>query len=238
MVARSWSIAGAQLTHLLPAAVAIVYAMPVTSIVHAMPILSTRQLAVDIFDPPQATDSYEELYRLCTNRVLPDDVHEEYDRGHLLEPPQPTEIAPDILGQPEAVFKVALQDRHADWTAAIRAASKILEPEYTLRDFYNDVKVAFPELSLYTVVKANPNHGSTDVSSGVSGKDEYAAPLGRTDLVCGHACFLSRPDTQHAAHQWLQTHMAAGTGERSVRCLPSIGSLALASMESEAFHLV
>jgi len=125
-----------------------------------------------------ATEEYEELYRLCANRVLPEDVHEEYDRGYLLEPPASHEIEPELIGKPEPVLRAALQDRHADWTAAIRAASRIRDPSYTLRDYYNDVRVAFPELSLYTVVRASPSHGSADVSSGVSGTDEYRRTIG------------------------------------------------------------
>jgi len=125
-----------------------------------------------------ATNEYEELYRLCANRVLPEDVNEEYDRGYLLEPPAQVEIAQDILGNPEPVLRAALQGRHAGWTAAIRAASKIREPSYTLREFYNDVRVAFPELALYTVVKESPTHGSAHVSSGVSSADEYRRTIG------------------------------------------------------------
>ena len=125
-----------------------------------------------------ATSSYDELLRLCTNRVLLDDVNDEFDRGHLLEPPAPCEIAPEDLGTPDRVLRVALQGRRADWTAAIRAASQIRQPSYSLKDFYDDVRVAFPELSLYTVVRQTALQGTADTSSGVSGKDEYRRTIG------------------------------------------------------------
>lgn len=125
-----------------------------------------------------ASSSYDELLRLCTNRVLLDDVNDEFDRGHLLEPPAPCEIAPEDLGKPDRVLRVALQGRRADWTAAIRAASQIRQPSYSLKDFYDDVRVAFPELSLYTAVRKTALQGTADTSSGVSGKDEYRRTIG------------------------------------------------------------
>jgi len=49
------------------------------------------------------------------------------------------------------------------------AVSRMLDPEYTLRDFHNNMLAAFPELALYK---------SDKTSSGLSGADEYDRTLG------------------------------------------------------------
>eukprot|EP00326_Haptolina_ericina_P043239 CAMPEP_0181257476 /NCGR_PEP_ID=MMETSP1096-20121128/50265_1 /TAXON_ID=156174 ORGANISM="Chrysochromulina ericina, Strain CCMP281" /NCGR_SAMPLE_ID=MMETSP1096 /ASSEMBLY_ACC=CAM_ASM_000453 /LENGTH=613 /DNA_ID=CAMNT_0023355797 /DNA_START=93 /DNA_END=1934 /DNA_ORIENTATION=- len=61
---------------------------------------------------------------------------------------------------------------------ALRAASKIRDPHYSLSKFYDDVTRAFPELTLYMVISDEAKAGGSDVSSGVTPAAEYRRTIG------------------------------------------------------------
>jgi hypothetical protein len=67
------------------------------------------------------------------------------------------------------MLKNLMRGRKTDWRRARRAASQICMPDYSCRDFYEDVTRAFPELDLYL---------AGDTTSGRDGEDEYQRTLG------------------------------------------------------------
>jgi len=62
-----------------------------------------------------------------------------------------------------------MKGRKMDMKRARRAASRICDPRYSCRDFYEDITAAFPELRLYLC---------GDMTSGRAGEDEYQRTLG------------------------------------------------------------
>jgi hypothetical protein len=62
-----------------------------------------------------------------------------------------------------------MRGRKMDMKRARRAASRICDPRYSCRDFYEDITAAFPELGLYLC---------GDMTSGRAGEDEYQRTLG------------------------------------------------------------
>jgi len=95
-------------------------------------------------------------------------------RRHLLVPDM--DGAP--LAQPRAswwplakgtALEVLMRGRKMDMRRARRAAREICNPDYTCKDFYEDVTAAFPEMNLYLV---------GDMTSGRAGEDEYQRTLG------------------------------------------------------------
>ena len=99
-------------------------------------------------------------------------------REYLLEPPLPSVINDDILGEPSKVFPSALDGMRYDHVAAHRAAKHIRDPKYSLQQFYVDVRQGFPELSLYVAQRSEALAGHTTTTSGVSAADEYRRTLG------------------------------------------------------------
>jgi hypothetical protein len=77
---------------------------------------------------------------------------------------------------PNAALWAALEGRRTDWARANKIAKRILEPNYSLRDFNEDL-IAFPELNLYLLEKIATS-GSTASGSGRSLGDEYQRTLG------------------------------------------------------------
>jgi len=67
------------------------------------------------------------------------------------------------------MLKSLMQGRKTDWKRARRAASQICRPDYSCREFYEDIIHAFPELDLYL---------AGDTTSGRGGEDEYQRTLG------------------------------------------------------------
>lgn len=83
-----------------------------------------------------------------------------------LEPPSP----PTVTGKPAAgslVVENLMKGRETNWDRARNAARRIRDPKYTLKEYYQDCKAAFPELALYVV------EGGDHLSSGRSGYEEY-----------------------------------------------------------------
>ncbi|CAK0798680.1 unnamed protein product [Prorocentrum cordatum] len=78
-------------------------------------------------------------------------------RRHLLVPDMGTAL------------EVLMRGRKMDMRRARRAAREICNPDYTCKDFYEDVTAAFPEMNLYLV---------GDMTSGRAGEDEYQRTLG------------------------------------------------------------
>ena len=72
--------------------------------------------------------------------------------GFLLAAPEARSITRSVEGSPELAIPLALSEGKTDWDAARRAATRLRDPKYGLRDFYMDVRQAFPELQLYTVL--------------------------------------------------------------------------------------
>jgi len=62
-----------------------------------------------------------------------------------------------------------MKGRKMDMKRARRAASRICDPRYSCKDFYEDITAAFPELGLYLC---------GDMTSGRAGEDEYQRTLG------------------------------------------------------------
>jgi hypothetical protein len=67
------------------------------------------------------------------------------------------------------VLENLMRGRKMDVKRARRAASRICDPRYSCKDFYEDITIAFPELNLYMV---------GDMTSGRAGEDEYQRTLG------------------------------------------------------------
>jgi hypothetical protein len=95
-------------------------------------------------------------------------------RRHLLVPDM--DGAP--LAQPQVAWwpfakgtalEVLMKGKKMDMKRARRAAKEICNPDYTCKDFCEDITAAFPELNLYLV---------GDMTSGRAGEDEYQRTLG------------------------------------------------------------
>ncbi|CAJ1366545.1 unnamed protein product [Effrenium voratum] len=97
------------------------------------------------------------------------------DKGQVLPP----EILP-VRGSSELLVSRVMEGRAADWPRARRAAELIRSPEYSTRDFYNDVVAAFPELRLYSVVRVNDRRNDLVMSTSAnrSGADEFQRTIG------------------------------------------------------------
>lgn len=60
-----------------------------------------------------------------------------------------------VNGCDELLIKRIMEKSVTDWACARRAAEQIQNPEYTTKDFFDDILKAFPELRLYCVVKTD-----------------------------------------------------------------------------------
>ena len=130
----------------------------------------------------ESTASYDALINLLTFRPQGENSMENSvdgpSRDAEIVPPPATPIPVEVDGQPDATLAHALRERRLDWSAAIRAATRIRDSDYTLALFYADCRSAFPELCLYTCERQSEMTGQVEVSSGVSGNDEYKRTIG------------------------------------------------------------
>ena len=133
----------------------------------------------------------------------PDDDDDESDlegdeREHLIVPPSPVEIPHAIRGRPEAVLPLALEGKAFDRAVALKIAGRIRRRGYTLAAYYDDIRLAFPELSLYLA------QGAPERSAGAEG---------------GHAeeGASARPPSPPASGR------TTSTAAPSARCSPSTG---------------
>ena len=129
----------------------------------------------------ESESSYDALINLLTFRPQGENSVEAGSgpsREAEIVPPPATPIPAEVDGQPDATLAHALRERRLDWSAAIRAATRIRDLDYTLPLFYADCRLAFPELCLYTCERQSEMTGQVEVSSGVSGNDEYKRTIG------------------------------------------------------------
>eukprot|EP00931_Biecheleriopsis_adriatica_P058631 TRINITY_DN34953_c0_g1_i2.p1 TRINITY_DN34953_c0_g1~~TRINITY_DN34953_c0_g1_i2.p1 ORF type:complete len:1188 (+),score=246.71 TRINITY_DN34953_c0_g1_i2:166-3729(+) len=88
----------------------------------------------------------------------------------------PCFLAPELDVDPQSstlMVEVLMRGRTTAWSRAKRAAKRILDPTYSLKDFHDDCTAAFPELLLYT---AEGDFAMT--SSGRSSSEEYQRTMG------------------------------------------------------------
>jgi len=97
--------------------------------------------------------------------------------GFLIDPHR-MGIASAIQGDPAAVFGTLLDDDDVDWEAALRAAISMRNPHYSLKMFYDDMAMAFPELKLYMTYTTDSAEGGPEMDSGMSGSIEYRRTIG------------------------------------------------------------
>uniref|UniRef100_A0A7S3T499 Uncharacterized protein n=1 Tax=Emiliania huxleyi TaxID=2903 RepID=A0A7S3T499_EMIHU len=99
-------------------------------------------------------------------------------REFLLAAPEARSITNAVEGEPNLAIALALSGRTTDWDAVKRAATRLRHRDYGLRDYYVDVRQAFPELQLYTVTREEYKAGHRDISSGLTPDEEYRRTLG------------------------------------------------------------
>jgi len=93
---------------------------------------------------------------------------------------RPLQQRPSEAGVP--VLRSLMSGRTTDWHRARRAATRICEPEYSCKDFFEDCIAAFPELGLY-VIASNPEavehvSGMSQTTGGRTTDDEYQRTMG------------------------------------------------------------
>jgi len=83
-----------------------------------------------------------------------------------------------MRGDPQLVFPALVRDDDVNWEAAQRAAISIRNPQYSLRMFYDDMVLAFPELKLYLAYVSDFDEYVPDVDSGMTASVEYRRTVG------------------------------------------------------------
>jgi len=99
-------------------------------------------------------------------------------REGFLEDPIRMSIKSAMRGSPELVFPQVLKDASVNWDAAKRASISIRNPEYSLKMFYDDMVLAFPELKLYMAFVSDYDEYVPDVDSGMTASIEYRRTVG------------------------------------------------------------
>jgi hypothetical protein len=61
---------------------------------------------------------------------------------------------------------------------ARKAAARMRDPKYGLREYYDDIQAAFPEMRLYFLRGGGGGDDSTTTTSGIEGKAEYLRTVG------------------------------------------------------------
>lgn len=149
-----------------------------------------RELEVEV---SEAKVQYEAVCALLQRRDADDDddwsEDEGDDREHLIVPPTAVAVPDDVRGDPLRVLPLALNGLKFDQAVALKICKRIRKPNYNLAMFYDDVRTAFPELSLYLAMR-QPEHtlesieeggaaaGKPAVTSGLSSDDEYRRTIG------------------------------------------------------------
>jgi hypothetical protein len=88
----------------------------------------------------------------------------------------------------ELLLSKLMLGRQTDWIKARRAAARICDPDYTTKDYYDDVSHAFPELRLYCIARsaverqdkpaAAPANGPSATTTARTADDEYQRTIG------------------------------------------------------------
>mmetsp|Transcript_61505 Transcript_61505/g.144061 ORF Transcript_61505/g.144061 Transcript_61505/m.144061 type:complete len:1178 (+) Transcript_61505:48-3581(+) len=86
--------------------------------------------------------------------------------------PLPEPMVFSVKDEPNSRLKELMRGRATNWDRAWHAATHICDPEYSLKDYYEDCTASFPELQLFM---ATENEAT---SSGRSAADEYQRTLG------------------------------------------------------------
>ena len=137
----------------------------------------------------EAKVQYDAVCVLLQRRVNGEDEESEMegdDREHLIVPPTPTIISDEARGKPELALPHALDGLSFDRAAALKICTRIRKKSYSLAMFYDDVRTAFPELTLYlacqqaapAVGEDSITAGKPAVTSGLSSDDEYRRTIG------------------------------------------------------------
>ncbi|CAK8988369.1 unnamed protein product, partial [Durusdinium trenchii] len=148
------------------------------------------------------------------NYVLrPPSLFDKKEDASIVEVDKAGQVSPPgmlpVHGSNELLVSRVLEGKTTDWAKARRAAEMIRSPEYTTKDFYEDMVAAFPELRLYSVVRVsevrNDHNLVMSTSANRSGADEFQRTTGA--LFCifwlmrqhldGRECFCFGLD-----HEW------------------------------------
>jgi len=93
-------------------------------------------------------------------------------KGSKQRLPVPEALPPSRgTSQRKTLLQRLMTGASTNWTRAKRAAALIRDPNYSTRDFFEDVTAAFPELRLYV-------SGGQQTSSGRGADDEYQRTMG------------------------------------------------------------
>jgi len=86
--------------------------------------------------------------------------------------PVPDALPPSQgLSESKPLLERVMKGASTNWSRAKRAATLIRDPNYSIKDFFEDVSAAFPELRLYV-------SGGEQTSSGRGTDDEYQRTMG------------------------------------------------------------
>ena len=127
---------------------------------------------------------YEAVCTLLQRRGMEEDSLSESEgdeREHLIVPPKAMVITTHAKGKPQLVLPVALAGKAFDRPTAVKIAQRIRKKNYSVAMFYEDVRLAFPELSMYlaTIEQIEGDEAAKpDVTSGLGGDDEYRRTIG------------------------------------------------------------
>mmetsp|Transcript_45311 Transcript_45311/g.124738 ORF Transcript_45311/g.124738 Transcript_45311/m.124738 type:complete len:937 (-) Transcript_45311:37-2847(-) len=124
-------------------------------------------------DDMEATLASMEKLEPSNRRVRVDSMEQSTSRSHLAvsRPPKPSPVK-ELVGIPNPLLVSALKGQCADFAVIKRMATKITSPGYSLSAFFNDAKLAFPELNLFFATD------DCKTSSGRSGEVEYQRTIG------------------------------------------------------------
>ena len=122
---------------------------------------------------------------VCARALRAQDDESDYEgdeREHLIVPPAPVSIPDAIKGRPSEVLPHALHGLSYDSVRATKIATRLRKKGYSLAAFYDDLRMAFPELQLYLAQHQrqadDPSGSKPDVTSGLGADDEYRRSIG------------------------------------------------------------
>eukprot|EP00930_Biecheleria_cincta_P055265 TRINITY_DN41601_c0_g1_i1.p1 TRINITY_DN41601_c0_g1~~TRINITY_DN41601_c0_g1_i1.p1 ORF type:complete len:1261 (-),score=236.73 TRINITY_DN41601_c0_g1_i1:173-3955(-) len=99
-----------------------------------------------------------------------------------VSPPEPYKVN----GADELLIKRVMEKTTTDWACARRAAEQIRNPDYTTKEFFDDVLKAFPELRLYCVVKTDEELSPVKTPSTAMANFGSALSMRRVNMTSGN----------------------------------------------------